>query len=514
MSDSKKNVKDDLYTSFYEMSIKTYGEISQKSTQDKKKEEEILKHIFNERQFRRKSIKPGPPIYFSINEKNLINKFYDDLLDYIKQRKRQPVYIYKTFITSLKLYCTQGNIENDGNFYIEFSKEWLKDIKKIKNFFDNCILSCDEKNLVYETIVLLHLYFTSLDLRNFDLDTIIGLLQCVYFNSQDDRVFNFLNNTICDEFFLFIPDVIYTIYKGMNFQSYPLDVEHYSKSNAMAFWIKQKYEDDCKFSFSNGINKPIIFNRKNIFIKQNEKVNKINQIEKNIKINDNKIEESRYQIGKKKSLCFEEKVRAKKYRKKKLEELLLSCGDESSSNYSTSCLLKISEKKKNEKKEKLKKLSPINLEVLENEIKEKNFNIISEIEENDIYFDKNKEKVLVPGTPEKILMERNLYNKIKYYSSDNLSLNNNYGDFDELVPETDNEYIDQLSSSGGRNNYFNIDSDREIQARKRVSCDIVSETPPYKIKCRKISKESSGILRLVKKNLFKKFEDEPISNSL
>uniref|UniRef100_A0A0K0DT83 Formin 2 n=1 Tax=Strongyloides stercoralis TaxID=6248 RepID=A0A0K0DT83_STRER len=471
MTDCRENVKNDflLDVSFSEMSITTYEDIIQKSFNSKRKED-ILKQIFNERQQRREFIKPGPPIYFNSDEDGIVN-FYDDLTDYIIRRKRQSLFIYKTFMRSLEIYCTQKNTQNYDIFYTNFSNKWLKDVGRIREYLNHCNLSCDEKNLVYETIVLLHLYITSINLKNFDLNTIINLLWCIYFNSQDDRVVSFLNITICDEFFISIPCIVVAIYKGMNFQSVPLDVENYSIFGMNNFRTNQNSDNDSVLSSFNKNSKPIIRGKRRC---------------KTINRNNNNHSEEEFNI--------------KKDRRKKLEELLLTCGDESLSRYSCSHLLKILDEKKRKKVKIYKESLPTDFKNLLDDTKKIGPELSFFSSENYLS-NKDKGKVLVPGTPERIINKSDSHHETKQVFNSPSSTNNNNINCNTFTPYKDSDNINKLFLKTPESDYFEEDINKEIwKNKKRKICNIVLETPPHKINCRKVSKELNKISDLAKLN--------------
>ena len=57
-------------------------------------------------------------------------------------------------------------------------------------------MTCEEKVKFHETVILLTLHAASIDVETFNLENIATLVHFIYFNTNDDRIFEFFNITI------------------------------------------------------------------------------------------------------------------------------------------------------------------------------------------------------------------------------------------------------------------------------------------------------------------------------
>uniref|UniRef100_A0A0N5B4E5 BTB domain-containing protein n=1 Tax=Strongyloides papillosus TaxID=174720 RepID=A0A0N5B4E5_STREA len=461
-------------SSFSEMSLNNSKDVKQQSTKTKKKKcEDVIKNICKERQNRKKQTKSGAPIYFSTDEQFEIVNFYDDISQYIvKKRKRSSLSVYRTILSSLHLYCTQIYTQTDDEFFIDFFKKWFNDMNTFKEYIKNSPMTCEEKVKFHETVILLTLHAASIDVETFNLENIVTLIHFIYFNTNDDRVFEFFNITICDEFSLTIPNVIIKIYNRMNFRNIPKDIKHYCRRSEKEHSKEGKTQRKERSLF---LEKPYNFGSQ---CTSNSMVSKRNDIGKG--------DLSNKDGGSK----------LKEIRRKKIEDLLITCGDESSSRFNNSYLLKLTDKKRQQDKKKFNSSMPTDFSHL---VKNANSELSIEIQDLEEYNNIQPPKVLVPGTPEKILRERNLSRKRNHSFSNPLSMSNNNSNRRRLLSIRDNNDIDSSQLRTPRN-YQNEDGCSKSTQEPNYP-NIVFETPPHKIKNRRLSKELIKISDLAKKNI-------------
>uniref|UniRef100_A0A0K0F4V5 EF-hand_13 domain-containing protein n=1 Tax=Strongyloides venezuelensis TaxID=75913 RepID=A0A0K0F4V5_STRVS len=471
-------------SSFSEMSLTNSKDVKQQSTKTEKDNyENVVKKICKERQNRKKQIKSGAPIYFGTDKQFEIVNFYDDISQYIiKKRKRSSSSVYRTILSSLKLYCTQIFTQTDDEFFIDFFMKWLNDMNALKEYINNCGMTCEEKVKFHETVILLTLHAATIDMETLNLDNIGTLIHFIYFNTNDDRIFEFFNITVCDEFSLSIPNVIMKIYNKMNFRNIPKDIKYYCRMSGREYLMEGKEEKKERSLF---LEKPYNFGSQGT---------------------SNSVVSKRNDIGKVNISNKGEGSKLKEIRRKKIEDLLITCGDESSSRFNNSYLLKLTDKKKHHNKKKFNNSLPTDFSHL---VKNDKSELSIEIPDSEEYINIHPPKVLVPGTPEKVLCERNLSRKRRHSFSNPLSISNNNSNRRRLLSIRDNKEHDSLQLRTPRNYQNDDDCNKSTQGSNFSS--IVLETPPHKIKNRRLSKELIKISDLARKNICQR---KKVNNSI
>uniref|UniRef100_A0A0N4Z268 Treslin_N domain-containing protein n=1 Tax=Parastrongyloides trichosuri TaxID=131310 RepID=A0A0N4Z268_PARTI len=423
-------------------------------TFDGSKDNYNLKKLLDEREKRRKVTDTDHYEVFDADVTNFEKEFYEKIHNLLLDNNKCSTSIFKILSNSINIHIQKAFSEKN-DFFEYFSKTVIKKLTELEEYTKSIKLTLPQTIKLLEIMILLHFFIASKYETGFCIKEVINLIRYIYFNSEDDHAFKFVNTVVCDEFSQIIPSVLGTVFDEMNFDNVPLDLKSYVP-------IKDQFMSRMSVTIS------------------------------------------------------EDKKRKKFEKLKQLDELLILGGDEdSSSKYSTAQLLKSKKRKKRTTEKVIKTEFDFMLD--EKSVNDEDIFLPPKTPVKDAKLDKYK--ILVPGTPDtkvKKNLKRKLTSDD--YSNElegspkksciDSSSNDEYNSTKEQMTPKKVVSFEQgtekmpLRRSPRKKTIENLM--RTPESKKKGSKgvpDIVHETPSYKIKKdRRTSKEIVNISLLAQTN--------------